>query len=72
MPTPDTINIGHFIGVAAVIASLPEARSVEADRVRRIIEDITSSSGFADDREIEGAARSIAATIIAAAKIEVN
>jgi hypothetical protein len=58
------------IPVAAIVASLPETRTVEADKVRRIIEDITSSSGFADDPDIEGAARAIAATIISAAKLE--
>jgi len=40
VPARSTVNLGNIIGVAAVVASLPEVRMVEADRVRRIIEDM--------------------------------
>ncbi len=70
MPAQDKVSLGHIIGVASVVACMPGARTVEVDKVRMIIEDITSSSGIADDTEVLGAARAIAATIIAAAKIE--
>ena len=70
MPTQDGVSMGHIIGVAAVIAAMPGVRDVHVDRVRRLIEDIVTSSGFADDKDILGGARSIAATIIAAAKVE--
>jgi hypothetical protein len=72
MPGRDRVSLGHIIGVAAVVASLPGTRSVEADKVRRIIEDITSSGGLADYPDIVGAARNIAATIITAARLEAD
>ena len=70
MPKQYGLSIGHIIGVAAVVAAIPAVRDVHADTVRNLIEDIVSSSGLADDKEVLGVARRIAAIIIAAAKVD--
>jgi hypothetical protein len=62
-------EIGRIIGVAAVVAALPETASVESDRVKQIIAEMMRNFAGASD-EMKAAANGIAAAILTKASIE--